>query len=205
MIEKVQDYVISFENILKLLESEKLPDGSWINHLCNDFDTNYSYPDLSEPAKHDEFQKFKNQIVFDLGAGSSPQTAYKLMNTVGAKGYIGVEPFNFHRAKYNLEWIMDSLKKENGAIIPASIISSDMKSVLKKIPDNSVSFITSGIDDCIITNNLYFRECADLIAEKLHRDGIHIDNFSYFNHIAWSNASLHVRPLADYLYAITKK
>ncbi|MCF7798328.1 hypothetical protein K9M74_00325 [Candidatus Woesearchaeota archaeon] len=239
--------VMSFEDMLRILEPETILRNDSISTICNGFNeafawnigcsfedskkyldktlfekklkeyeeainskrpfAEYGINPHNEIKKYESLQKFKNQIVFDLGAGEFPGSVYKLLSKVKAKGYIGVEALNFEVAKENLEEDVNYYKQEKyfDYELPLHIIDSDMKTVLKKIPDNSASFITSGIDWAIITDDNYFNECMSLIAQKLHPKGIHIDNCSDFHYRARSNPQVNTVKLDTQLYAITKK
>lgn len=135
---------------------------------------------------YNSFQKYNNQIVFDLGAGVVPDRTYNLLNDLGAKAYIGVEPFNYKEGKEALESSIDYFKKKYPLkkFIPYTFVESDINSILERVPDNSSSFIASGIGWCIINSN-YFEECNSLIEKKLNPKGIFIsyasDFFSYRN------------------------
>jgi hypothetical protein len=128
------------------------------------------------------FQRFKDQIVFDLGAGMVPGHTYKLLNHIGIKGYVGIEPFNYNDGKKNLESDIKYYKENRyfNNYSPAEFINSDIKSVLEKIPDNSASFIATGIDNIVIDSSDYFSECNSLIEKKLHIDGVFIFYESHF-------------------------
>jgi len=238
---------MSFEDMLKVLNLEKISKYMYINDICKGFNevfaqtlgsslkdsrkyldkeffknelekyeeriksgqpfSDYGTNPHKEIAKYESFQKFKDQIVFDLGSGEFPGHVYSFLSKVGARGYIGVEAFNFEKARKNLEEDAHYYKEKKcfDYDLPFHIIDSDMLTVLKRIPDNSASFITSGIDWAIIKDGEYFKECMDLISQKLHPKGIHIDNWSDFHHKARGNSLVDVMMLDRDLYAISKK
>ena len=126
------------------------------------------------------FQKFENQIVFDLGAGMFPQDSYRLLNSLGIKQYFGVEPFNYKIGKDGLEKELASFDKNNIIHSPAEYIQTDIRTLLENIPNNSASFLASGIDIFVVNNPQYLDDCFKLILEKLHPQGLFVSFYSDF-------------------------
>ncbi|MEK7158043.1 MAG: hypothetical protein AAB733_00510, partial [Patescibacteria group bacterium] len=56
--------------------------------------------------------------------------------------------------------------------IPANIEAEDMLEFVKRLPDGSVSFLMSGIDETIITRNFYSRPLSEEMGRAMHRNGV---------------------------------
>lgn len=118
---------------------------------------------------------FKDIPVIDLGAGQS-RNGYLLASFVGAKGYIGVEPYNWRM----LTDVMiqghgdDSVKKEfpelygNSTDIPYSVAAEDALTFLKRLPDHSVGVFSFGTDHTIIIDRKYIRLVIQEIRRVIH-------------------------------------
>ncbi len=106
--------------------------------------------------------RFQGQTLVDLGAAESTG-GYELARTIGAKAYVGVEPYyaddllknirNFplrnaeESIKYREE-LQERMKRE-GVAIPYAVVPVDMLTFLQSLPDNSVSILAGGIDHTI--------------------------------------------------------
>ena len=64
----------------------------------------------------------------------------------------------------------NSIKKKGKEKIPASIVPEDMLSFLKRLPDNSISILCSGIDYFIITHD-YGYQVKEEISRVLDPNG----------------------------------
>ncbi len=156
------------------------------------------------------FKKFENQVVFDLGAGIFPENSYRLLNSLGIKEYFGIEPFNYNSGKNNLEKELIRLNENNKKYAPAEYIETDMKTILETIPDNSSSFLATGIDMCVIPSHEYFDICSKLIIDKLHPEGIFVSYYSdFFNRRSYFeksyNNSIQIEELENNLIILSKK
>lgn len=135
-------------------------------------------------------KRFRDQVIVDLGPGDYGE-GYFLAASLGAKGYVGVEKFRQNMLEKNLKSVTkesnnryaESLHyfearegniKPESDLIPASIVGEDMLSFLKRLPDNSVSILTSGIDSNIIPNEKYRREVASEIQRVLNKNGVYM-------------------------------
>jgi|GEM_PF-2052813 len=142
-------------------------------------------------------ERLKGQILVDLGPADTGG-GYLLATSLGCKGYIGVEKFWHRQLLENLESFtqekideqldeLDYFKdyefssktfgasiKPEGRLIPVATVNDDMLLFLKRLPDNSVSILTSGIDSTIIPNESYMRELADEIQRVLNKDGTYM-------------------------------
>lgn len=144
-------------------------------------------------------QKLDGQIIVDLGSGST-NLGYCSSLIFGASKYIAVEKFSDIVSK-----LIDQLKKieikdgeillnnldtydgrkilveQKGLIdklIPVSIVHDKILHFLKRLPDNSVSILTSGINYALIDNTEY-RDAIGLEIERvLDPNGLYISRSS---------------------------
>lgn len=137
-------------------------------------------------------RRFKDQILVDLGPGTS-RGGYDVAVALGCKGYVAVERF-WHqqltegsRSEYETLDRVDALYKKyhffqtrKGNIkpeihlIPASVAAEDMLTFLRRLPDNSVSVLTSGIDTTILVNTEHRREIAKELQRVLSEKGMYM-------------------------------
>lgn len=90
-----------------------------------------------------DLRKFlEGQVVVDLGAGYEGTYGYAIAAMSGASGYVGVEPFHYEHFHGHFEY--ESLP------VPYVVVAEDMRSFVPRLPNNSVSFLISGIDECIL-------------------------------------------------------
>jgi len=148
-------------------------------------------------------KKITGQILVDLGAGNT-NLGYSLSLLLGAAKYVGVEKFaktvkelekqlsqiNIKSGKISLDnpAVYDgrkSLKEQKivtvDKLIPASVVQDKMLHFLRRLPDNSVSILTSGIHDQLIDNPDYRAAIAVEIERVLHPKGAYISNCSDIN------------------------
>ncbi len=139
------------------------------------------------PERVSDYSGLKDRIVVDLGAGND-EAGYELARIVGAKGYVGVEPFYTRQLADALK--VNSMKNpslfEEREHIPYSVLCEDMLRTLMRIPDGSVSLMAGAIDDFIIPRNVeknrrYVASVNDEIARVLHVNGVFIDYDSVFS------------------------
>lgn len=168
-----------------------------INYRSNDLQDDFVNPFLNTQIKNLTWDKgayevlgerFKDQILVDLGAGRSQ--GYLIGVLLGCKGYVGVEKFfskqltesvrktslksveaNFEKAEFFLEELFQAEKPEMH-LVPASIVSEDMLSFLQRLPDSSVSILASGIDEHVIPDNNYRAEISKELERVLSRNGM---------------------------------
>ncbi len=122
-----------------------------------------------------EFSNFKNQIVVDLGAGKLP-IAYVNATLAGAKAYIAVEPHYF--GVMCVQLLNTKFLKKKFSLpktIPTSLAPEGMLEFLRRLPDNSVSILASGIDVSII-NEGYADKVSNEILRVLHPQGAYVNN-----------------------------
>jgi hypothetical protein len=120
---------------------------------------------------------FENQVVVDLGAGSSPY-GYIAAKNLGAKAYVAVEPFHTMDLVYNMgrtKWFKEERMCEEKEDIPFSIVAEDMLSFLKRIPENSVSCLCAGIDVWVIRNGNYLLDVGKEISRTTHEKGSYLN------------------------------
>jgi len=137
----------------------------------------------------DALSHFQDQIVVDLGAGNT-FVSYYIMTLIGAKGYVGVDKFHVDTLKSHLKYkdfkkyAKDEFaKKHMGEVkfIPASVVKEDMLTFLKRLPSDSVSIFTSGVDSHVIPNNEYRNAVEQEMARVLHPKGACVSFDSAFH------------------------
>lgn len=111
---------------------------------------------------------FNSKLFIDLGAGTN-LNGYILAKSLGARGYVGVEPHFFQELSNELE-----LHGKNG--IPYSVVPTDMLNFLKKIPSETLGLIyTGGVDNLIISEHTGRAASSEI--ERTLRLGGHYLNF----------------------------
>jgi hypothetical protein len=178
---------------------------SFMVHLPGSFRSLYPFLDENKSADLKEILKqdyeehgglekalilFKDQVVVDLGAGSAEGYYYAAL--AKAKGYIAVDkycrdegqiPYSFF--KFLEEHFSTCFLKKLASVvkpIPGVEVSQDMLTFLQRLPDNSVSILTSGIDDCVLPNDDYRYAVEKEIKRVLDPNGVHINHFSSFGY-----------------------
>ncbi len=149
-----------------------------------------------EPLITEIRKRLKDQTIIDLGAGST-NLGYITSLIFGASKYIAVEKFESIANKLNVELrkikIKDGsislenlslydgreiLKEEYGLetkeLIPASVVQDKMLRFLNRIPDNSVSILTSGITYALIDDTEYRDNVAKEIERVLDPKGLYV-------------------------------
>tara|TARA_Y100000034_G_scaffold87951_1_gene105504 strand:- start:8080 stop:8790 length:711 start_codon:yes stop_codon:yes gene_type:complete len=184
------------------------------HRFCQDFgkavSSCFALDILQEERLKIYINKFKNQIVVDLGAGETPD-GYILALIGGAKAYIGVEPFYAdvlikrltEKVKDLGEYVDEGptiihlinrirLHKEYGEglakdidlelldSIPISIVAEDALKFLKRLPDKSVSILTCGTCDIVSKDPQYINEVNQNMKRVLHPYGDCISYMSYW-------------------------
>lgn len=119
--------------------------------------------------------RFKDQVVVDLGAGIG-RDIYPVLWEIGAKGYIGVDLWRGRELKSALKERLycDGFRCEKkDGLIPAVAIEEDILSFLKRLPDKSVSITAFGLGHGIIPRD-YKYEVAEEIKRVLDPKGVMI-------------------------------
>lgn len=62
----------------------------------------------------------------------------------------------------------------NGKHLPVTLIAEDMISALRRLPNDSVSIMTAGLDKCIIWENQYAELAEEEISRVLHPRGAYL-------------------------------
>jgi hypothetical protein len=114
--------------------------------------------------------KFKDSIIVDLGAGENFAVNYRIACVLGAKGYIGIEPYNW-RQLFQSCLTLDHpwfLKEKNPLI---NLVAEDAVSFLKRLPDNSVCLLNAGIGDILMDKD-YIKDFKSEMARVLKKGGV---------------------------------
>ncbi len=138
-------------------------------------------------------EKFKDQIVVDLGFGNS-DIGFFLASLLGAKAYVAVDNYPINKNKLDgltetkiNEKLVDSTNMLKGGeweeknrkilqkvitakAIPVSIVKDNILDFLRRLPDNSVSFFAFGVDINMIPDDKYIeavnREMQRVLSQK---------------------------------------
>tara|TARA_Y100001934_G_scaffold101337_1_gene124586 strand:- start:917 stop:1618 length:702 start_codon:yes stop_codon:yes gene_type:complete len=118
----------------------------------------------------------KGQSVVELGAGMMPH-GYLIATTFEAKNYLAIEPYY---ADVLLKTLRQAIEEQKHVIpeIPWKISSDDMLKALRKIPDESVSVLACGIEDCILPDAEYKAAVESEIARVLSTTGVFASSHS---------------------------
>lgn len=123
----------------------------------------------------------KDQIVVDLGAGNMYGYATALGG--GARGYVAIDKFYDLAGEYrNPERVREFVDKKwplycrDKELIPAAAEQDDMLSFLKRLPDNSVSIISSGHIFLFGDDGEYVMELKKEMLRVLSPSGLFIEN-----------------------------
>ncbi|GEM_PF-1714280 len=146
----------------------------------------------NNPELREALYLFRGKVVVDLGAGSYP-IGYCIADYCKARGYIGVEPIYTEELANRLQHAeIYAAHKLN--IIPFTVIGEDMLGFLRRLPDNSVSILCSGIDTYIIERGDYRDAVAKEIIRVLDPDGVYIGGSS--GHIYIEDALIERREIS---------
>lgn len=134
----------------------------------------------SEEMKKAMEEIFKGQIVVDLGSGSTV-FGYLIADRAKAKGYVAVEPVFARDLLYELTNTLNpelasdiahpTKPKHKLNKIPVAIVEEDMLGFLKRLPDNSVSILNSGVDKFVIPDKAYRNAVAQEIMRVMSPEG----------------------------------
>ncbi len=155
-------------------------DVNYARHIYSVYENADGYRSINFKTQETAFilermGRWQGQVLVDLGSGSS-EHGLMLANIFDAKAYVAVEP-RFH----------DALRaKLQGfeSFIPYSVEKDHMRNFLRRLPDDSVSILASGIDGAIISDDGYIDEVASEIRRVLHPGGVFLSHGS----------NIHARP-----------
>ena len=118
----------------------------------------------------------KGQSVVELGAGMMPH-GYLIAATFEAKNYLAIEPYY---ADVLLKTLGQAIEDQKHVVaeIPWKVSSDDMLSALQKIPDESVSVLACGIEDCILPDAGYKAAVEAEISRVLSETGVFASSHS---------------------------
>jgi len=148
------------------------------------------YNELSK--KKQNFDELKNQVLVDLGAGSFGQAYLTFAQEYGCKAYIAVEPIFYEKLHMRLS-------QKPG--ISKAVIAEDMLTFLKRLPNNSVSFIISGVE--YLPRPKYINAVKEEIKRTLHKKGVCLIFESQIKTIEGLKRELIFERHDDYFYKYT--
>lgn len=161
-----------------------LPDAIRTAFVLNPSDSgHYRVPSENPRIEKRLRNGFKDQIVVDLGAGGTLY-GYSAAMLGRAKGYVSVDYYRGISGffKHGFNSLRDGTVNPMGAwdvpLIPLADVKEDMLTFLRRLPDNSVSIICSGIDMHVIPNDLYRDEVNKEITRVLSSQGLLVTHHS---------------------------
>ena len=109
----------------------------------------------------------QNRRVVELGAGIMPY-GYAFAAHAGAKNFVAVEPFyadkqELSQTSYIEETLDPSLR------IPRKVVSEDMLSYLEGEPDDLLTIVACGIEDCIMPGFEYKKRWKEKLSVPWQR------------------------------------
>lgn len=146
-------------------------------------DSNYMMsfiPILERYSKLYPSNPFNGKVLVDLGAGSVPN-GYLAAKLLGASGYIAVEPYNYRELYERLSSENGGLVEDDEVAIPANVAPEDMLEFLRRLPDQSVNILTSGLDITILPDYHKRKEIEKEIERVLLPDGAYLSESSLLN------------------------
>lgn len=84
----------------------------------------------------------RGKVVVDIGAGYQHKFGYEIAELCGAAGYVAVEPYHYGHFRRHFDY--------GGNRLPYAVVAEDMRSFIPRLPNNSVCFLISGIDESIL-------------------------------------------------------
>ena len=102
---------------------------------------------------------------------------YLIAATFEAKNYLAIEPYY---ADVLLKTLGQAIEEQKHVVteIPWKISSDDMLTALRKIPDDSVSILACGIEDCILPDADYKAAVEAEVARALSDTGVFASSHS---------------------------
>ena len=118
----------------------------------------------------------KGESVIELGAGMMPH-GYLIAATFEAKNYLAIEPYY---ADVLLKALCQAIDEQKHLVaeIPWKVSSDDMLTGLRGIPDESVSVLACGIEDCILPDADYKAAVESEISRVLSETGVFASSHS---------------------------
>ena len=118
----------------------------------------------------------KGRRVVELGAGMLPH-GFALSAHARAKNFVAVEPFYADRQEIAQMAYLESDLSPN-LRIPRKVVAEDMLEYLKNEPDNLLTILACGIEDCILPGPDYRKKVEGEIERTLEEDGFFISSHS---------------------------
>jgi len=118
----------------------------------------------------------KGRRVVELGAGMLPH-GFALSAHARAKNFVAVEPFYADRQEIAQMGYLESELCPN-LRIPRKVVAEDMLEYLKNEPDNLLTILACGIEDCILPGPDYRKKVEGEIERTLEEDGFFISSHS---------------------------
>ncbi len=110
-------------------------------------------------------EKLSGETLIDLGCGEPGYTDAHLKELgISLAAYVGVDKKEFEQ-----KWVEES-KKQGG--FPVEYINEDLLRFVAKIPDNSVNFLISGIDEDVLRDSEYRKRLMVEIVRATKQGGL---------------------------------
>ena len=118
----------------------------------------------------------RGRRVVELGAGMMPY-GYALAAQARAKNFVAVEPFYADRQEIAQAGYIDQ-SMEPSLRIPRKVEAVDMLAYLQEEPDNLLTILACGIEDCILPGPDYRKKVEGEIERTLEEDAFFLSSHS---------------------------
>ena len=114
--------------------------------------------------------------VVELGAGMMPY-GYAFAAHAGAKNFVAVEPFYADRQEISQAYYVEETLNPD-LRIPRKVESRDMLAYLQDEPDDLLTILACGIEDCILPGPDYKKKVEGEIERTLQEDAFFLSSHS---------------------------
>lgn len=189
LVENKNDILININDVIKDFNIEniyRLREYILFGALCTEY-ADLAYVPQTKGLKN-FLKEFEDQIVIDLGSGANLY-GYLIADLAKAKSYIATDDCYSQLSLFNrkfekifltiaedikIDQYLSELPRHKYNSTKMGFILTDMLTLLKEIPDNSVSIFCSGIDHYVIPDQSHRDDIAKEISRVLHPKGAYI-------------------------------
>lgn len=126
---------------------------------CKNNSLKYDLGDIERDCILELKEIFHGQVLIDIGSGGNLY-GVGVAEMLQAKGYVGIEPYDFYRVRRAAADLDKS--------IPMALVAEDALTFLKRVPNKSnVSFLLSNMNVSVIPNSFMREEISREIKRAL--------------------------------------